>query len=356
MKKILTSSIIAGMLLFSGCGETDTDDGITPRITLLGDLSIEILLGGQVPAQYLTPNQGYTAHDEQDGDLTSEVTVNSNINANQLGNYTITYSVIDSDGYTDREERNVTVVTQYSNNNHNNNNIGNSPTISVDSDVYLSVGETYAPTYTAYDTEDGDLTSRVSINQSELNIYSAGDYTVTFFVTDDDENTVSASQIVHVGNFTTPLGQFKTWYRDTCQGTFNDAQYNETTRAYNGTISCANQGLYTIDLSTLSVFSTINGLNLSGNDLTDIDFTQLDLLPNNTKILYSLDLRNNQLNTTNFSLFRPLFNLRDINELNIEGNNFNYTCDELYELRTSVFNNGTLRIDSEHNQNCPSIR
>lgn len=56
---------------------------------------------------YLEP--GYTAHDENGYDLTSEVEVSSNLNTNKIGTYTITYT-IEKDGITKTDFRTVKVV------------------------------------------------------------------------------------------------------------------------------------------------------------------------------------------------------------------------------------------------------
>ena len=61
-----------------------------PIITLKGAPIIELGPG----SAYV--EQGYTAFDKEDGDLTPRVKVEHNINSNKAGIYIITYSVVDS--------------------------------------------------------------------------------------------------------------------------------------------------------------------------------------------------------------------------------------------------------------------
>ncbi len=314
MKKILTASIISSMIIFSGCGTIGDDNNSTscggdlsmlsgdkPVITLEGDTEIEISLG----TQEVLANDKFCAYDPQDGDLSQDVVRENNIDFSRAGVYQVTYTVMDSDGNTDIKSRTVTIVD-----NNNNTNGYN------------------------YDGEQQTILEDYGTNTSSSDGYSWS------------EGTGSS------------IESFKSWYNSVCGQRFNASLYNESTGKYDGTIICSNRNLQTINLNELSIFSTINGLDLSNNQLTDIDFSQLGLneLTNNTKILYSLNIKNNYLRTNNFDLFRPLHYLKNINKLYIGGNNFNYDCDELYELRTKIFNNRTLDIDREREQNCPSLQ
>ena len=323
MKKILATSIIASMIIFSGCGTTGDDNNTTdenlrvlnpdnPRITLEVDpvtksKDVTINLGETVP------EYGYSVDDEVDG---SNLTVNrtDNIDITKAGVYTVTYFVEDSDGFTDTQTRTVTILGTNS-----------GATTDSSDDSYVDNPNT-AGSFDLGTPVGGDVDS-------------SGGYSY-------NEGTGSS------------IDSFKSWYSSVCNRTFNDSLYNVNTGVYNGEISCSGRNLTSITLYELSIFSTINGLDLSNNQLSNIDFSQLGLnsLTNNTKILYSLNLKDNTLNTTNFDLFRPLRYLKNINNLDIKGNNFNYTCDELYELRTKVFNNKSLDIDREKEQNCPSLQ
>jgi len=133
------------------------------------------------------------------------------------------------------------------------------------------------------------------------------------------------------------IESFRDWYATTCGEVFNDALYNSSTGKYNGTINCGGKDLYTIDLNYMSVFTSIKDINLSHNHLGTIDFTPFS----NTNVIEVLDISYNELD--NDIDFSPLFNLHNINELWIQGNNIHYTRAEREELYRG-FNNRSLYI------------
>lgn len=77
-----------------------------PNITLKGDSSVTILVG----SSYV--DAGYSANDNCDGDITSKVQVSSNVDSNSLGNYTVTYKVVDNSGNENSVIRNVRVINK----------------------------------------------------------------------------------------------------------------------------------------------------------------------------------------------------------------------------------------------------
>lgn len=86
---IAATSTLAFALLLAGCKKDDTS---APTITLTGSASVTIDLG----ATYT--DAGATANDDKDGNITSSISVNNPVNANQVGTYTITYNVSDAAG------------------------------------------------------------------------------------------------------------------------------------------------------------------------------------------------------------------------------------------------------------------
>lgn len=79
-------------------------DPIPPELTLLGNTSVVLNAG----SQYL--EAGYTATDNCMGDISQLVTINSNLDGNTPGTYTITYTVADLYGNTATATRTVTVL------------------------------------------------------------------------------------------------------------------------------------------------------------------------------------------------------------------------------------------------------
>ncbi len=78
--------------------------------------------------------------------------------------------------------------------------------------VTLNIGEAFVdPGYSASDNEDGDITSRVSVDLSDLDENTAGEYVVTYSVTDDAGNSASESRNVTVQNSLTPNNIAGNW-------------------------------------------------------------------------------------------------------------------------------------------------
>jgi len=344
---------------FTGCGEnnnsTNVDilSGDNPVITLNGDTTIEIPLG----TNQVLADDRFSAYDPQDGDLSSEVIRTNDIDFSRAGEYRVTYTVEDSDGNRDTKYRTVKIVdpsgySVYGGNNQNQYGGGSVPTIGFTNGsgdtLFLNLNQFYDRTaYYATDLEDGDLTASVQVNDT-VNPNVAGVYNVTYTVTDSDGNTVSKTRTVYVGQNdlgssldSSDVGTFKTWYSNTCGQTFNSLLYNSQTGEYNGKIDCSNRGLTNIDLTSLSIFSTIKSLDLSHNSLSSIDFNQLNLSVNNVKVLEDLDLSYN-----NFSYidFQPLHNLKNINRLWIQGNSLDYSTKAKRDALYKIFNNRSLTI------------
>lgn len=75
---------------------------------------------------------------------------------------------------------------------------GTKPTIEIPNSVSTKVGEEIdLGIYSAYDLQDGDLTSSV-VRTGEVNFNKSGEYTLTYTVTDIDNNTTSKSRTVAV--------------------------------------------------------------------------------------------------------------------------------------------------------------
>lgn len=93
-------ALIGGMLFIAACTEDDTS---SPVITLVGNNPDVVTY--KSAATYT--DQGATATDAEDGDLT--VTVSGSVNMNSAGEYTLTYTATDKAGNTSTKTRTVIV-------------------------------------------------------------------------------------------------------------------------------------------------------------------------------------------------------------------------------------------------------
>ena len=123
-----------------------------------------------------------TAMDTQDGDLTSSIVILfDNVDVNVPGEYTITYSVTDSSGLSDTDDLAVTIEEP----------ISEPPVITL-SETTLNVAINSTPlseeellSYaTAFDPEDGDITSDIVLLTYAINYEEEGYYFAIFFVND----------------------------------------------------------------------------------------------------------------------------------------------------------------------------
>ena len=110
MKKMLLSvaalTMLFGATLLSSCTKDDTT---APVITLLGDPTVTVTLGGTYT------DAGATAKDDKDGDLTNAIVLTNPVNTAVKGTYTVTYTVTDAAGNTGTATRTVNVVNSLEN-------------------------------------------------------------------------------------------------------------------------------------------------------------------------------------------------------------------------------------------------
>jgi len=99
---VLTMMAFAiGLMTFTSCKKDDTT---SPDITLTGGT-----LYLNLATTYVEP--GFTANDDEDGDITVDVAVTSDVNTTQVGMYTVTYTVADKAGNETTVTRDVYVKT-----------------------------------------------------------------------------------------------------------------------------------------------------------------------------------------------------------------------------------------------------
>ena len=157
-------------------------DVIAPVITLVQGNNIARDKG----ADFAEP--GFTAVDECDGDLTSQVTVTGTVDGHTYGTYVLTYTVTDSSGNVGEVKRTVQIADL------------RKPVISLSGDLktYIKVGTAYTdPGYTASDNIDGDITAKVAVSGG-VDTSKMGINTITYSVADSFGNTTTVTRKVYV--------------------------------------------------------------------------------------------------------------------------------------------------------------
>ncbi len=167
-------------------------DATTPVITLIGD-NPQIIEVGTAYTEL-----GATAVDDVDGDISSNIVINSTVDANTVGSYTVTYSVSDATGNeavpvirtVNVVDTTAPVITL----------AGANPQSTVVGGTYTELGAT------AVDNVDGDISFYITIDASLVNTNTVGSYTVTYSVSDAAGNeAVPVIRTVNVVDTTAPV-------------------------------------------------------------------------------------------------------------------------------------------------------
>ena len=130
------------------------------------------------------PMDGVTATDAEEGNLTANIEVKKNdVDTTTPGKYEVTYKVTDSQGASFTKSITVTVNPKME-------VLNEVPTIDA-TDKTITVGDTFDPKagVTAKDAEDGDLTDKIEVVKNTVDTKKAGEYEVTYKVTDSDGAT-----------------------------------------------------------------------------------------------------------------------------------------------------------------------
>ncbi|EAL12943.1 bacillolysin [Bacillus cereus G9241] len=132
------------------------------------------------------------AIDKEDGDLTSKVKVNGEVNTSKSGNYVVTYTVTDSQGHEVTAKQTVTVKVREEVENE-------LPILKVPATTTITKGDQFNPMagISVTDKEDGDLTSKVAY-EGIGDTTKAGTFEIIYSVTDSVGNKVHAIQKVLV--------------------------------------------------------------------------------------------------------------------------------------------------------------
>ena len=158
--------MIVALIGLAACGDSKAP-------TLTGNNTITYTIGDVVPRL----DTLYSASDDTDGDLTSMVVIDSeDVDFTKPGTYTFTVSVKDSSG--NETIKTVTVTV---------NNEKVAPVLNGLKNLVIEQGKTdveYLEGVTATDNVDGDLTSKIVVDDSAVNYNVIGIYRVKYTVTD----------------------------------------------------------------------------------------------------------------------------------------------------------------------------
>ncbi|WOO35779.1 DUF5011 domain-containing protein [Anaerocolumna sp. AGMB13020] len=127
---------------------------------------------------------GITAIDDRDGDISKNIKVNTDgINLNKPGQYSVLYSIKDSSGNETTKKIKVTLLKD------------KSPVFKGISNKtsYLNEKIDFLNGVTAIDDRDGDITSKIKVDTTNVNINVAGIYKVTYSVVDSAKNKTTKS-------------------------------------------------------------------------------------------------------------------------------------------------------------------
>ena len=162
---------------------TVIEDTIPPVITLNGSSTINLNVGVNYS------EQGATATDNVDGDISANIIIGGDIvDTNNVGTYVVTYNVSDAANNSAAEVTRTINVSEVQDT--------TPPVITLNgsSTINLNVGDNYSEQgATATDNVDGDISANIIIGGDTVDTNTAGTYSVTYNVSDAAGN--AADQI-----------------------------------------------------------------------------------------------------------------------------------------------------------------
>ncbi|HDR4423804.1 TPA: M4 family metallopeptidase [Bacillus cereus] len=165
-------------------GNEDTSD-LNPTLTVPSATIIHI-------GDSFEPMAKVLASDKEDGDLTSKVKVDGEVDTSNAGTYVLTYKVTDSKGHEVTAKQTVTVKVREEVKNE-------IPILKVPATTTITEGNQFNPMagVLATDKEDGDITTKVAY-EGTVDTSKAGTFEIIYSVTDSVGNEVHAIQKVLV--------------------------------------------------------------------------------------------------------------------------------------------------------------
>ena len=166
-----------------------------PVITLLGDTTINIMVGGTFT------DPGATATDDVDGDLTV-VIGGDTVDVNTAGTYTITYNVSDAAGNAATERTRTVIVAA--------DTVKPVITLTGSATINMMVGDTFTDEgATASDNIDGDITVNIVVGGDAVDANAEGTYVITYNVSDAAGNPATeVTRTVVVAAVPGPSGDY----------------------------------------------------------------------------------------------------------------------------------------------------
>ncbi|MFW6318712.1 MAG: immunoglobulin-like domain-containing protein [Bacillota bacterium] len=203
MKKfllVLTLGLIAFTATACGGGDDDDDDDDDddPIVDVVNNEAPE--LSGVDNASIVVgddfdPLEGVSASDEEDGDITSDITILGEVDASTAGTYVLTYIVIDSDGASALERRAIAVTEAPE---------------EPEAPYFEGVDDETIPAGTAgFDVEEGVQAFNNPTDETELFVYdiegtvdteTEGTYIIEYTVTNNEDLTTVVEREIQVVN------------------------------------------------------------------------------------------------------------------------------------------------------------
>jgi hypothetical protein len=162
----------------------------TVKPTISGASNKTIYVGSS-----FSPLAGLTAKDNADGNITKNIKVSGAVNTKKAGSYKLTYSVSDKAKNKTTVTRTITVR-----------NDTTKPSISGASNKSITIGSSFNPLagVTAKDNVDGNVTKSIKVSGA-VNTKKAGNYKLTYSVSDKAKNTASITRTITVVDNVKPI-------------------------------------------------------------------------------------------------------------------------------------------------------
>ncbi len=163
---------------------TNAQDTTPPVLTVNGDNPLTLTVGDS----YTDP--GATATDDVDGDISAQIVVGGDqVDTSAAGTYTVTYDVQDAAGNLATQQQRRVQVTDAPD------TTPPSITVNGDNPLIIAAGTAFVdPGATAIDNVDGDLSDQVMVSGDTVNVNQPGVYVLFYDVTDSSGNVASQKQ------------------------------------------------------------------------------------------------------------------------------------------------------------------